>query len=160
MRFLFRGGSYHPSQYTLDKFYLFLLLEGKEIPLYQAVKSCLVKEVSLDNYESNIDLIKIFIVQRGFNCAPKRKTFFFKLKQNEPAVKIISFSGEKGGIFNADGCLLTKEKGMSLLENPTSIKYLRAEGSLSIDVLKKLVTIDRSKLRKGLRYIRVGGNNK
>lgn len=145
----------------MDKFLLFLIINGEEIPFYYALKNNLIKHIPDRHnsflYDSSVDLIKIFITQRGFNCRPLRKTFFVQLVSNKPLIKINSFSGTMNGFFDAEGKLLTREEGAGLLKNEVTLKYLQTEPKLSLEALKAIVKIDRSNLRKGLRHIRIGG---
>ncbi len=158
----FQGGVAKPTPHTNEKFMLFFLVNGKEIPLYQMARDGLVVKPEYENpkYLTNFNLCKVFVSQRGFGVQTRFYSFYVKLfaeDSSAPIVTVRPFSLEKTGFFlrGKFAFLRTDQVLKSLSLDNESRKWVEKQGLLPINVLRSMVTVDRSEIKKGVRAVRI-----
>lgn len=162
--FQFQGGVIKPSEHSLEKFLLFFLVGGKtEVPLYQLLRDGLVQRVrdGGDEFVTSYDVAKLFVLRKGFGIAPKHYSFYMRLKErNGAVVQVLPFSGTAGGhgfYFKACCNFLTRTEVLDILpEDIESRIFVERQETLSLDLLEKMVSVDKSEMKKGIRVVRIG----
>lgn len=160
-RFKFKGGVIKPSEYNTEKFLLFFIVGGKEIPLYKMRENGLVwQEEKRDpnKFGTSHRAVKLFVLQQGFGIVKRFYSFYMELQDRGQIVEIVPFSGQKTGfVFSGMARFLKKSEALALLpEDAMSRKFLKRQAMLPVDTLRSMITIDRGEMRKGVRHIRVG----
>ena len=177
--FCYKGGILQglSDQQRVEKFFLFFIIGGKEIPFYEMKKNALIESVytnpmdeeSLGTptgfqststwFSTNADYGKIFVTQSGYGIEKKFVSFYFRFVKKRPApiVTVRPFSSDGNDMFfQGHISFLKKSEVRQLLPaDSLSLKYLEQQIMLPIPILKKMITIDKSVLRKGLRRIRM-----
>ena len=149
-----------PSTHTNEKFLLFFLVSGEEIPFFQMVQNSLVERVLPDvpEYTTHSPVAKLFVSQQGFGVPKRFYSFYFRFKDHtHPRVTIRPFSrNDTGMYFTGRISFLKKSEAMELLADGNQSKmYLRKQLMLPVEVLRSLITVDRDELREGLRHVRI-----
>lgn len=159
--FQFNGGVVRPTDHTNEKFLMFFLVGGEEVPFYQMVQNSLVlrKVPDVPAYTTHTQYGKIFIGQQGFGVQRRFYSFYFKFVNDNtrPMINIHPFSGEELGLFFSGTISFLKKSEVYDLLSPAneSRKYLKSQMMMPVDVLRSLVTVDRSALKKGVRHVRI-----
>lgn len=160
-KFEYNGGVAKPSQHTNEKFLLFCVVGGNEVPFYQMVQNSLIlREVAdMPKYSTNTKYGKLFVGQQGFGVQRRFYSFYFKfLEEGSPMITVKPFSlDDTGYYFRGRISFLKKSEAISVLAaDNSSIPFLRSQVMLPLDVLRSMVTVDRSELKKGIRHVRIG----
>jgi hypothetical protein len=163
--FRFQGGTHKPTEHTLEKFMLFFVVGGDEIPMYQMLRDGLVQRVELegDRYVTQHNIAKLFIAQQGFGVQKRFHSFYVTLlDETAPDVQVLPFSLKKTGFFmNAKMRFLDKEAALALLaENSQSRSFVERQELLPVNLLREMVSVDRSHLKEGVRAVRIGSRKK
>lgn len=174
MSYEFKGkfGVSKPHTHELEKFLLFVVVGGQEVPLYEMLKQGLVEEqfTALGKYITYNNVVKVFSSYADEHGRRKFYSFYIALQEPPgPIITIKPFSalyylnGRARVSFHSDfrfeGCgkfLSNKEAFALLPEGSTSRKFVARQGILPLDELKRLVTINRSAMMQGVRHIRMG----
>lgn len=169
-KFQFLGGVSSPNpgiqrtQALETKFMLFFLVGGTEVPHYQMERSNLLfrdlgKE---DGYEALHPLVKIFISCRGFDRSGINRihSFFFRMEKEIDHVKSVLVrpfpESDAPFYFRAKGGFLSNKEALELLdEKSVSRAYLKRQKMLPVETLRKMITISRAGMKKGVRHIRI-----
>lgn len=169
-KFQFLGGVQSPqpgiqrTRTVETKFMLFFLVGGEEVPHYQMTRSNLLfkdpgKE---DGYESLHPTVKLFISCRGFdrNGISLLHSFFFRMERESGSHKSVLIrpfpESDAPFYFRANGGFLSNKEALELLdEKSISRAYLKRQSMLPVETLRKMITVSRAGMKKGLRHIRV-----
>jgi hypothetical protein len=180
--FKYRGGVDNPTDQSNEKFLLFCIVGGREIPFYEMKSNALLQSTIQDPlasymeepdshpgstwYRTDSQFGKLFVSQQGFGVERKFFSFYFRFLPDDgtpkPVVTVRPFSFDQSGFF-FKGCVsFLKKSEVRRILDPTSVslKYLERQIMLPIPTLKKMVTIDRSGMRKGIRKINIGRKRK
>ena len=159
----FVGGVAKPNFHMQVKFLLFFVVGGEEVPLYQMRQNGLVvKPLEREAlFTTSHNVVKIFTGQQGFNLPHRFFSFYFcVLQKGFPEVMVRPFPGAAemtNFYFKARGRFLSKKDATALLaEGGDSRKFLERQVLLPTDTLRKMVTVDRSVIREGVRHVRIG----
>ena len=164
-KFNFHGGVFRRDPYTIEKFLLFWVVGGEEIHNYQMLRDSLVVRASEKKpYEfiSGHKICKLFLAEQGNRISRRHYSFYFQLlDESSPLVTIKPFDRELDFYFQGHLSFLKKSQVLKLLgkDCPSRVFLLRQE-MLPIDTLKRLVTIDKTTLRKGIRHVRIKRGSK
>jgi len=177
--FEFVGGAVKPSITSNEKFLLWFIVGGNEIPLYQMQKMNLATidyegPMAYDGfsstpigregflvgkkYRTEAQFIKIFVYRANIG-EPTRYYSFYAQFMDEPApmVTVKPFSVDHTGLYFKGRIrfLRTKEVLSLLSDTCKSRKFVKTQGILSTLLLKQMIKVDRSEMRKGVRAIRI-----
>ncbi len=159
-RLQFLGGVTKPSEHMNEKFLLFFLIGEQEISLYQMLKDGQAErsDEKEDEYKTNHQICKLFISRQGFGIARQFHSFYLKLEEDFPTLKILPFSEESTGFyFKAKAKMLEKREVLMILPKRSESRiFITRQGVLPTDLQKRMVRIDRSDLREGIRYVKIG----
>jgi hypothetical protein len=174
--FNFKGGVIAQPNVSV-KFLLFLINGGKEISFFEAKKIGLVTSGSYTyksfpspaDYITNCGLVKIFLSERADNQRPLLQSFYLALGSKEPRQEITihplnTFAQASRYTFTSDAHFLTSREASTILdENSLSAKLLWSQERLSVDMLRRMITIKRFEAKKeqvsavhgGVRFLRI-----
>jgi len=180
--FEFVGGVKKPTAHTNEKFLMFFVIGGKEIPMYQMLKDslvCRLKETDAafnqpygtvivpdadeNKYATSNNIIKIFVGQQGFSVPKRYYSFYLRLREDAaPMVTIQPFSGARTGMyFKGKANFLSNKQAAAILDDDAESKvFVVRQGLLPLNTLKQMVTINRTVMREGVRAVRIGGKRK
>ena len=98
LRFEFSGGIAKPTFHRMEKFLLFFLVGGREVPLYQMLQDNLVVKLKEkgDEYQTSNNVLKLFVMQTGYGLPKRYHSFYFRLlAPPNPVVTIRPFLDER-----------------------------------------------------------------
>lgn len=164
VRFKFNGGVAKPTFHQMEKFLLFFVVGGREVPLYQMLKNNLVVKLHEKDieYQTSNNIVKIFVMQSGYGIPKRYYSFYFRLvPPPSPRITIKSFSEKSDFFFSGMGRFLKRQQILDLLTDESGSKrFVARQLPLPLDTLRNLVSVDRTEMRKGIRVIRLGGKKK
>jgi len=161
-KFKFTGGVANPEPRRNEKFLLFFVVGGNEIPLYQMVNDGLVQRTGYerDEFSTKHKIAKVFISQQGFGIQKRYHSFYIEFRDStaSPTVTVVPFSGPDTQFqFVGNFRFLKKDEILEVLDSEsTSYKFAQIQQPLPVKTLNSLVTVDRSHVRKGVRHVRIG----
>jgi len=178
-RFGFHGGVTKLTMHSQERFLLFFIVDGKEVPHYQMMKNGLLeaqqardvndhdnpgkRRLVFTDYQTYQPYGKLFVSERGFGVQSRYYSFYFKLIE-APAAKVTihPFRGTESDFFFSSYLkFLNKEEVLALLgEGSESAKFMQRQLTLPIEVMQRMVTVDKSDLKKGVRVVRIGSDTK
>ena len=165
-QFLLRQGVVKPTSHSTEKFLMFFVLGGDEIPFYRVQKEGLVTPAAHADpwaFNTNLNVAKIFIGQSGFNIPSRYHSFYIQFRDPPaPMVTVKSFGGDDT-IFTFEGRIrfLEDKEVLELLNKDcSSYRFIGKQSRLPPAILKELVTVDKTEQRKGVRHIRLGHGRK
>ena len=166
--FKFRGGVVKPTTQSNEKFLLFFLVGGEEIPLYGMLREGLVQREQDDTafdlpdaYTTGANVAKIFTSAVDFGRPKQYHSFYFKFVEGNPLVTIKGFGKRSNYKFVGPISFLKRSEVLALLDDDNPSKtFVQRQQTLPIETLKQLITIDRSALKKGVRRIRIGARKR
>jgi hypothetical protein len=192
--FEFHGGVVKPTIHTNEKFLLWFIVGGREVPLNHMLKGSMVEAVAasesphpmpgrrsylssgedysyggsstdyfgrqilMSKFSTHMPYCKLFIQQSGFGVPSRYHSFYLQLMESPyPTVTILPFSIESTGFFFKGKLrFMGKQEVLNLLNDDVpSKKFLRAQGALPIELLKRMVRVDKGDMRKGIRHVRM-----
>lgn len=160
--FRFKGGVVKPTEHTVEKFLLFIVVGGHELPMYQALRDGLVirpDSMEPERYAMSGNVLKLFIAQQGFGVPKRFHSFYLRLVDDSaPMIKVMPFSVEKTGMyFLSSARFMDKQEVMTLLDaSCESRSYVERQETLPLNLLRSMVLVDRSEQRKNVRMVRIG----
>ena len=161
-QFDFNGGVVKPTEHVNEKFLLFFLVGGKEIPMYQMLNDGLAVRPDWEKmqYQTNFNICKLFVAQKGFGVANRFFSFYMKLLPAGDPASIISvrpFSLEKTGLyFKSKLLFLKRDEVLKVIdERSESAKWYQKQGMLATRVLQSMVSVDKSEMKRGVRAVRI-----
>lgn len=172
--FFFCGGVSKATEHQLEKFLLFFVVGGQEVPMYQAVQNGLViqdlctpqhKPTSVEillgtqRYTTNLQALKLFVCEQGFGIQKRFHSFYFVFEQStSPEITVKPFSLDKTGYYFRGRVKFLKKREAAVLlkEGTPSLQYLEKQQPMPVAVLERIVSVDRSKIKEGVRAIMVG----
>ena len=176
MRFEFKGGATRTGPHQQEKFMLFFLIAGGEVPFYHMKKEGLVSqdwsvvqdgrivqdERVVHSFTTNADVVKIFVSKQGFGEPTLFFSFFLKIEETGyPIVSIKPFTDKTDFYFRCKGHFLNKKETLKLLSKKSaSWTFARKQEMLPTSTLRKMITIDKSELRKNVRHVILKGGGK
>jgi len=162
-QFEYNGGVWKPTDHTTEKFLLFFVVGGKEISFHQAKKEGLVAEQSrgVQKYSTGLNIAKVFIGEQGFGIARRFHSFYLKLSTSQKQVVTIrSFSNRENQsqfYFKGTVNFLKNHEALELLDpDIPSARFVGQQRALPVDLLRDMVEVDKSAIRKGIRKVRIG----
>jgi hypothetical protein len=163
-KFEFNGGIFKPATHRQEKFLLFFVVGGKEVPLFQMVQTGLVyPEDDLTNrYTTGNNLLKVFIMEQGFGVRKRFHSFYVRLVEGPfPEVTIRPFSGKLSNYFFRGKVRFLKEKQVLQIldEESPSRRFVARQSPLPKKVMKEVIEVDRSAAKEGVRHVRIGRKN-
>ena len=164
-KFSFHGGVFRRDPYTIEKFLLFWVVGGEEIHNYQMLRDSLVVRASEKNpheFISGHKICKLFLAEQGNRVSRRHYSFYFQLlDESNPLVTIRPFDRELDFYFQGHLSFLKKSQVLKLLNKDCQSRtFLLRQEMLPIETLKRLITVDKTVLKRGVRKIRLGGKNK
>jgi len=177
--FEYVGGTVKPSIASNEKFLLWFIVGGIEIPLYQMQKMNLAtidyggpmsysgygstpmgREGMIvgKKYRTEAQYIKVFVYRAKIGDPTQYYSFYAQfLEEPAPVVTIKPFSIDHTGLYFKGRIrfLRTKEVLGLLSDTCQSKRFVRSQGVLATALLKQMIKVDRSDLRKGVRAIRI-----
>ena len=164
MRFEFKGGATRTGPHQQEKFMLFFLIAGGEVPFYHMKKEGLVSQDGrvVHSFTTNADVVKIFVSKQGFGEPTLFFSFFLKIEETGyPIVSIKPFTDKTDFYFRCKGHFLNKKETLKLLsKGSASWTFARKQEMLPTSTLRKMITIDKSELRKNVRHVILKGGGK
>jgi hypothetical protein len=158
--FTFKGGVHrHENRHDTEKFLLFFVRNGEEVPFYKVRNEGLVQE-SLQNpgeFSTNLRVGKVFVSRSAFGKQSMFQSFYFTLLSEGADVTITPFSQSETGMrFRGQISFLQRNEILSMLPpDGRSASFVRNQKVLPVKVIKSLISVDKSKMRKGKRLIRI-----
>lgn len=159
-RFLFSGGTEKVYEGTPEeqtyKFFLFAILEDRELIFYDAVKQGLVKRVSCAAQEEQplsgtanpyvcfAPEVKIFMASQGFGIRRSYYSFFFRFDKTSPSLITITPFGPnlKGFSFQGRGRFMGSEEIKGRYGEDSQVySYFCRQTYLSKTELRQHVTV-------------------
>ena len=108
----------------------------------------------MSTYTTAYKYIKLFISEQGFGIRKRYVSFYFELSPTGNKIKIVPFTGENSPFsFEAIGRFLPKEEVRKIVTNEDSLFFYARQPKLPREVLRKLITVDRTYLQKDMRKI-------
>lgn len=159
---VFRGGVWKPSEHTVEKFLLFFLIGNQEVMLYQMLQDGLAvrAEGGKDEILTKFRICKVFAAKQGFGIPRQHHSFYLELDDTMPMIQIFPFSEdtEREYSFRAKAKMLGKEDVLKLLpEELESRHFFLRQEVLPINLASRMVVVDRSESKVGIRYVKIGG---
>lgn len=163
--FSYQGGVVNLTQHRNEKFLLFFVVGGNEIPMYQMLNDGLVLKTGLKahHFATKHKVAKLFVSQQGFGIQKMFHSFYieFRSEQSAPNVTVFPFS-----IKETQMCLtgqfrfLKKQEVLDSLDDKSvSYQFAKKQQPLPVATISKMITVDRTNLRKGVRHVRLGKRN-
>ena len=173
--FTFNGGI-QPVERGKVSFLLFFVVNGEEVPLHTMVREGMVLPpiaspfgpslvTSKSMYHTSCSLLKLFIMETGFGVQKRYHSFYMQLQNAVvPNVTVHPF-GEAYTVerFFFEGKVRFLKKGEAmenLAEGSSSRLFLKKQQPVPIRLLQRMIHVDRSEIRKGIRQIRIGQRKK
>jgi hypothetical protein len=162
----YRGGVAKPGMHEQEKFLLFFLVGENEMPFYQMLKEGLAtrKEDGRDLFVTVYNTAKIFTSHQGFGIQKKYHSFYVELDEVSPILTIYPFSGQGstgGFLFKAQARLLDRKEVLQRLgASSESRKFFEKQETLALNLRERMVMIDRSEMKKGVRYVSIKGEGR
>jgi hypothetical protein len=163
VQFEFIGGARKPSIHLIEKFFLFFIVDGKEISLYHLTRDGVVLKdpTSSSKYITGLQFGKLFVYQSGFGI--QRRYFSFYFKMVEPPADLITirpFSEMDSGFFLKGNIrFLKKQQILEIVSDDMSRGFVERQEALPVDTLKQMITVERPHLGP-IRMVRVGKGGK
>lgn len=158
---------------TTEKFLIFFIVKGREVPLYALVKSGIIKEngagfydkektsVVVYRYQTPFREGKIFMSESGFGVNRNLSLYFSLLpEEKSPEVTIRGIGQQQTSnpfMFISHLHFLKPSEALELLDPSEQAVYFikqQMKRALPVELIKSLITVDRSYLTKGVRKIR------
>jgi len=156
--FTYRGGVVKPTTHTVEKFLLFFLVDGREIPVHQLLRDGLVMCLSDKSLEftTGLTVAKLFVGQQGFGVQKKYHSFYFRFVDEQvEVVTIRPFMTKLALFFTARIRFLNRAQVLGLLsEDSQSRMFVEKQGPLPLDTLRAMITVERVG-EKGVRHVRI-----
>lgn len=168
--FEYCGGVAKHGEHTTEKFLLFFLVGGEELPLFvllerDGLMTRLTDTTSYNNgmssfsYQTNLDIVKVFMSTSGFGVPKRFHSFYLQLHDSDAPKQVVTIRGimSQNYFFRAKANFLKKSEVLKLLgRDNLSRKFLKKQPIPPVAFLRKIITIDKSEMRKGVRQIRIG----
>ena len=163
--FEFIGGAVKPTEHSIEKLFVFFVVAGKEVPFFQMLRDGLIlqKAESKHTFVTGNNVMKVFIAQQGFGIQRKFHSFYVKFRDGAgPMITIKSFSGDQTKLrISGKFSFLKKSEVLAILDSDNeSRRFVKRQRTLPVDVLYRLITVDKSEMKKGIRHVRIGKGNK
>ncbi len=162
-QFEYNGGVWKPTDHTTEKFLLFFVVGGKEVSFHQAKREGLVAEQSrgVQQFSTGLNVAKLFVGEQGFGIRKRYHSFYLRLSPKQKhVVTIKSFSNLDNGspyFFKGTVNFLKNAEALELLDpDATSARFIGNQRALPVALLREMVAVDKSALRKGVRHIKIG----
>jgi hypothetical protein len=162
--FDFYGGSIDRGGIK-EKFLLFFLVNGREVPIYQLAKSGVIQPAAASGdwstYDCPFEHAKLFLFLQDPTFGRARRlsyNFYLQFLDREaiaPKVQIVSFKQDSSYFFKAKARFLKQSEVLPLLKDNISRHFVKQQSALPKETLKSIITIDRTDLRRGVRHIRM-----
>lgn len=169
VEFEFVGGNRKPTSQSIEKFQLFLLAGGKEVPLYQLLRDgvAMRKAETGNSFVTGLTYGKLFVGQSGFGIPKRYHSFYFRFQEKGDIVTIRPFSFSENspaplGDFYFKGVIkfLKKSEAAELLdEGSLSLKFLGYQEALPLDLIRRIISVERPKV-VAPRHVRIGRRKK
>lgn len=163
MEFQFRAkfGIDKPHIQVTEKFLIFFVVGGKEISMWDMIKNNLVvREYDshvVDLYSTSHQFVKVFVGEHGQDLPSRHFSFYLKLTTEGQTVRIVPYMKGLKMYFEAKANFLRKSKTLELLEKgSTSWKFCKTQTIPPKNVLRSLVSINKSSKREGVRVVQLG----
>lgn len=162
--FVFHGGVVKPSTHAVEKFLLFFVVGGKEVPFHQLRQDGLIQQVESgkDRFLTGLQVGKIFLAQQGFGIPRRYHSFYFHLIEGpSELVTILPFAGRKVELkFQGKIRFLNKTQILALLDPSNQSRgFVERQVSLPLDVLKSLISVEKA-TAEDVRHVRIGKRKK
>jgi len=166
--FEYCGGVAKHGEHTTEKFLLFFLVGGEELPLFVLERDGLMTRLtgttSYNNfmssfYQTNLNVAKVFMSTSGFGVPKRFHSFYLQLHDSDAPKQVVTIKGmmSQSYFFRAKANFLKKSEVLKLLgKDNLSRKFLKRQPIPPVAFLRKIITIDKSEMRKGVRQIRIG----
>jgi hypothetical protein len=163
--FKYRGGVNKPTMHSTEKFLMFFVVGGEEIPLHVMLREGLVWRQQdqsgfdlPDSYYTGANVAKIFTSAVAFGDPKRFHSFYIRFINDNPTVTIRGFGERsKSHFFEGKVSFLRKSEILTLLGDHNPSKgFVARQRTLPVETLKRLITVDRSELKQGVRHIRIG----
>lgn len=165
LTFSYKGGIAKPKMQTSNKFLAFSIVGGQEVPLYRLQKEGLITrdyaaETNESIYLTSHNVIKLFMMRTAFGEQRMMLSLYMRLVDGPaPMITVKPFAEVKdstGFEFRGKVEFLRKKEIFAMLDKDSdSYKFLSKLRTPSISLLKTIITVDKSELRKGVRHVRI-----
>lgn len=156
--FSFSGGKTNVSPHETEQFYLFFLVNGREVSFYSLRKQGIIqKGESERSYLSPYPFCKVFMYHAGFSRQKRMYSIYLELLPY-PATKITldTLVSTETFYFKARAHFLKKSEILQLLDKKeNSYKFVEKQGPLPLAFIQTYIKVDRSEVKKVVRRIRV-----
>lgn len=158
--FEYVGGVVKPTTHSVEKFLLFFVIDGKEVPVHQLRRDGLVQQTQErgNTYLTGLCVGKIFLAEQGFGIARRYHSFYFRFVDGpSEEVTIRCYGGIKVGLrLKGKIRFLDRSQVLNLLhpENESRV-FVERQAAMPLDVLRQLVTVERVKVGD-IRHVRIG----
>lgn len=157
--FEYHGGVVKPTTHTVEKFLLFFVVDGREIPIHQLIRDGLVMKLSEkgNDYTTGLTVAKLFVGQQGFGIPKKYHSFYFRfVEDKDEMVTVRPFGGQKLGLaFRAKIRFLNRAQTLGLLgKDCESRPFVERQAPLPLDTLRAMITVERVE-DKDVRHVRI-----
>ncbi len=167
--FEYSGGVTKPSTHTVEKFLLFFVVDGREVPMYQLERDTLVMKATTggNKYLTGLTVGKLFCGFQGFGVPRRFHSFYFRFVDGSAEkVTIRPFTvADKGPshsemFFSGKIRFLNRTQVLGLLqEGQESRHFVERQAALPLDVLHKMIQVERTEV-KDVRHVRIGAGRK
>lgn len=118
---------------------------------------------SPQTFQTKIPYGKVFCSLQTYGKSRRYQSFYFEFQEGVvPLVKVVNFPGHTSAYSFQSGVRFLKKSEVSRLldKESNSYKFVQRQTMLPVDTLKRMITVDKSILREGVRVIRVGARKK
>jgi len=163
--FRYKGGVNKPDTQSTEKFMMFFVVGGEDIPIHIMIREGLVwrRQDDMgfdlqDEYATGANVAKLFTSAVSFGQPKRFHSFYIRFVPDDPLVTIKGFGERsKSHFFEGNVSFMKRSEVLSLLDdaNPSK-KFVVRQQTLPVETLRRLITVDRSALKAGVRHIRIG----
>jgi hypothetical protein len=166
--FEYKGGVEKPTEHSTEKFLVFLVAGGNEMAVWDMEREGLVENKGLSKsirggveYSTGINIVKVFLAQSGFGIQRRFYSIYLRLLQGPAAeVTIRPFTEDLNFFFKAQAEVLTSKQALNILSpDSSSRRFVARQSPLPVKIMERILTIDRSRQREGVRKVRFGGQH-
>ena len=159
--FEYHGGVDKPTEHSIEKFLLFFVVNGAELTMSQMLRQGLAyrKEDSDPwTFVTDFDVAKVFIMERGFGTQTRIHSFYVRFDKNASSTVTIKSFTPGVTFLRGRFTFLRQHEVMKLLDpDSQSFYYLQKQSPLALDVMRKMITVEKREKGKGkVRVIRTG----
>ncbi len=163
--FEYSGGVAKPHPHSTEKFMLFFVVDGREVPMYQLQRDSLVQKVAAKGtqYLTGLVVGKLFCGYQGFGIPRQYHSFYFRFVDGPGEMVTVSpFTVVDHGPNSTDMYFRGKIRFLNRLQvlemlqpDADSRPFVERQSPLPLDMLQKMIQVEKTEL-KDIRFVRIG----